>query len=160
MFLDEPSLADRIQFEYGGIDSASYVAPVPSLPSGWSLPVGVSEAAKTVTDLIGSGFGAVAAWDNLQFARQARQVDLQNRSAAIDINKSMTGAQVEIAKLQASGAVKAAQRQEANAGLDLSTILGNVNARISGMSKDNGMMMWLAVAGVGFAALQYFKGRK
>ena len=135
-----------------------YTAPL--LQSGWSLSEGLKSAASTVTELFGAGFGIVSALDNFRYARDARGLDMMERSAAIDINRTFTGAKVDIAKAQANAAINAAKRQEAISGYDLSTILGNVNARIAGMGSSNSLMLWLAVAGVGIAALQYFKGRK
>lgn len=141
-------------------DNFSYSAP--ELPGGWSLSQGLKDAATTAADLFSSGFGLVNAVDTYNYNRQARSLDLLKQSAAIDISRTMTGAQVDIAKLQASGAVKIAQRQEAQAGTDpnLSTIMGNINARIAGMTSGNSLMLWLTVAGVGIAAMQFFKGRR
>lgn len=146
-----------IATEYGGIDSATWA---PELPGGWSLSTGLADAAKTATELFGAGMGLVAAFDNLSYARESRSLDLLQRSAAIDINRTFTGAKIDIAKAEAEAAVAAAKRQTVNSGYDLSTILGNVNARIAGMSSGNTLMLWLTVAGVGIAALQFFKGRK
>lgn len=137
-----------------------YGYTAPSLQSGWSLKEGLKDAAATVTDLFGAGFGVVSALDNFSYARDARNLDLLERSAAIDINRTFTGAKIDIAKAQANAAVNAAKRQEAVSGYDLSTVLGNVNARIAGMSSGNSLMLWLTVAGVGIAALQFFRGRK
>lgn len=158
------SLADQIATEYGGIDSALYVPdPVytaPSLPGGWELTTGLRDIASTATDLFGAYLGVQSAMNNAKYAQQSQQLDLLNRSATLDINRAMTGAQVDIARLQASAAVKAAARQEEYAGYDLATIMGNINARIAGMGSGSSLMLWLTVAGVGFAALQYFKGKK
>jgi hypothetical protein len=131
----------------------------PSLPSGWSLTAGLKDAVTTATDLFGAYLGVKSAFNNASYAEKAQGLDLLQRSASIDISRTMTAAQVDIARAQANAAVKSAQRGEANAGYDLSTILGNVNARIAGLGSGNTLMLWLAVAGVGIAALQYFKGR-
>jgi hypothetical protein len=145
---------------FGGSAAAAAPYSAPELPSGWSLTEGLKSAASTVTELFGAGFGVVSALDNFSYARDSRSLDLLERSAAIDINRTFTGAKIDIAKAQANAAVNAAKRGEAASGYDLSTILGNVNARIAGMSSGNSLMLWLTVAGVGIAALSFFKGRK
>ena len=136
------------------------VQNVPSLPSGWSLSEGISGAVKTAGELFGSVLGMQQTVNAAKYAAESQQIDLLNRRAQLDINRTVTGAQVDIAKLQASAAVKAAQRQEQYSGADLSTVLSNVNARIAGMTSSNSLMLWLTIAGVGIAYLQYAKGRK
>lgn len=170
------SLADMIATEYGGIDSADYSPPV--LSAGWSVTDGLKSIATTATELFGAGMGLVNTIDNFQYQRQSRELDLQargidllNRGSALDLERTFTGAKIDIAKTQAQTASEiarynaVAQVNQAKAGAaysdyNLATVMGNINARIAGMGSGNSMMLWLAVAGVGIAALQYFKGRK
>lgn len=152
------NLAEAIANEYGGLDSASYTPP--ELQAGWSVSTGLQDAAKTVGDLFGSYLGLQSTLNNAKYAQQSQQLDLLNRTAQIDINRTMTGAQVDIAKAQAQAAVNIAQGRAAATNYDLSNVLGNVNARIAGLSSGNSLMLWLTVAGVGIAALQFFKARR
>lgn len=155
-----------IATEYGGIDLAPASWSPPELPSGWSLPTGLSDAVTTATDLFGAAAGVVSSIDNYKFTQQQRQLDLLKQSSAIDVQRTYTQAQLDIAKAQAQAAVQRAQSQSTGAGFasnlgqDFSTILGNINARISGNSNGGNLMLWLTIAGVGIALLQYTKGRK
>jgi hypothetical protein len=149
-------------------DNFSYSAP--SLPAGWSLTEGLKDIATTATQLFGAGMGLVSAVDNFQYQREARSLDLLNKTSALDLERTFTGAKIDIAKTQATTAAEIARYQAtaqlnqakavASGDYNLATIMGNINARIAGMSGSNSLMLWLAVAGVGIAALQYFKGRK
>lgn len=163
------SLADMIATEYGGIDSANYTPP--ELSAGWSVTEGLKDIATTATQLFGAGMGLVSTIDNFNYQREARSLDLLNRSSALDLERTFTGAKIDIAKTQAQTASEiarynaVAQVNTAKAGAaysdyNLSAVMGNINARIAGMGSSNQLMLWLAVAGVGFAALQFFKGRK
>lgn len=149
-------------------DNFSYSAP--SLPDGWSLTEGLKSIATTATELFGAGMGLVSAVDNFQYQREARSLDLLNKTSALDLERTFTGAKIDIAKTQATTAAEIArynaigQLNQAKAGAaysdyNLSTIMGNINARIAGLGGNNTLMIWLAVAGVGIAAMQYFKGR-
>jgi hypothetical protein len=163
------SIADMIETEYGGIDSANWSAP--ALQDGWSLTEGLKSAATTATQLFSAGMGLVSAVDNFQYQREARSLDLLNRSSALDLERTFTGAKIDIAKTQAQTAAEVARYQSqaqvsqaravaANSDYNLATVMGNINARIAGLGGNNQLMLWLAVAGVGIAALQFFKGRK
>lgn len=136
------------------------VQSLPSLPAGWSLSEGVATVAKTATELFGAGMSVINAYDNFRFSQQSRELDLLQRSGQIDLNRVMTGAQVDIAKAQAATAVNRARIQTAVSGADLSTVMGNINARIAGLGSSGSLMLWLTVAGVGIGAMQYFKGRR
>lgn len=155
-----------IATEFGGIDLAPASLSTPELPSGWSLPTGLTEAVNTATNLFGAAAGVVSSIDNYKFTQQQRQLDLLKQSSSIDLQRTFTTAQLDIAKAQAQAAVQRAQAQAqsngfiANAGQDFSTILGNINARISGNGSGGNLMLWLTVAGVGIAVLQYAKSRK
>lgn len=155
-----------IATEYGGIDLAPSSWSAPELPSGWSLPSGLSDAVNTATNLFGAAAGVVSSIDNYKFTQQQRQLDLLKQSSAIDVQRTYTQAQLDIAKAQAQAAVQRAQSQATGAGFasnlgqDFSTILGNINARIAGNSNGGNLMLWLTIAGVGIAVLQYTKGRK
>lgn len=139
------------------LGDAADVVSTPSLPSGWSLSEGVKAAATTAASLFNSAITAVSAYDSFQFARQQREVELLERSSAIDLNKTLTTAKLDIAKAQAAAAVN---RARGTSMPDLSTVMGNINARIAGMSSGNSLMLWLTVAGVGIAAMQFFKARR
>lgn len=132
---------------------------------GWFDGFGgvVKEAASTAAGLFGSALQVASTIDNYKFTQAQRQLELTKANANLDIQRTVTGAQVDIAKAQAASAIRSAQFSSAyglNGQNDLSTILGNINARIAGIGGSGSIMLWLTVAGVGFAALQYFKGRK
>lgn len=157
-----------IATEYGGIDLAPANWSTPELPSGWSLPTGLSDAVTTATNLFGAAAGVVSSIDNYKFTQQQRQLDLLKQSSSIDLQRTFTTAQLDIAKAQAQAAVQRAQSAAqsggfaANAGQDFSTVLGNINARIAGNNSggSGNLILWLTVAGVGIAALQYVKSKK
>jgi uncharacterized protein YdbL (DUF1318 family) len=131
-----------------------------SLPGGWSLSEGLTSAVKTAGELFAGYLGVTSAINNAKYTLESQKLDLLRASSAIDVSRTVTAANADIAKLQAQAAIERARGQTSAGQSDLSTILGNINARIAGTSSTNQLMLWLTVAGVGFAAMQYFKGRK
>lgn len=123
----------------------------------------LSSATKSVVDVASSIADAKFGW-------QSRNLDLLTKEAQIDaaknqikIGNTISDAQVQLAKIQAQNALTQAQNgfngiESLNAD-NVGQAIANLNARITGQSSGPNVMLWLTVAGVAFAALQYFKAK-
>lgn len=126
-------------------------------------------------DVFSSGVGKVidvaSKVSNAKFSWQERNLDqklkasqIQQAQQQINLNNFMATTNVEIAKVRAQAELKRAQDAAANGYFDLlqnnmNTGIGNIQSTLNGQGSGSSIMLWLTVAGVGFAALQYMKGR-
>lgn len=118
-----------------------------------------------VVDVAGKVADAKFSWQTRQLDQKLKTSQIMQSEQQIKLNNFMATNQVEIAKVNAQAQLKRAQDAAANPGLydllqaNMSTGLGNIQTTLNGQSGGNNIMLWLTLAGVGFAALQYMKGR-
>lgn len=129
------------------------------MPDAWDFGpgnIGDYQPATSVSDLFNAGAGFLSSAANAYYGFQRQQLTLDQQQAAIDIAKIQSGAQVDIAKMQAQSAVDRARWGAGYSFQNLDQTLANLGTRM-GQSNGGQLMLWLAVAGVGIAVLQYMK---
>ena len=123
----------------------------------------LKNATKQVADVAGTIADAQFGWQSRSLDLAKQRTELAAANNQLTIQRTVSDAQVEIAKLQAKNALQ--QAQTGYGGIDslnadnINQAIANLQSRIIGGSSNNSWMLWLTVAGVGFAALQYFKGK-
>jgi phosphoribosylaminoimidazole carboxylase (NCAIR synthetase) len=120
-------------------------------------------AAKTVVNVAGSVADLKFGWDSRNLDAKLKNAQLMAAGNDIAIQKIVSDTSVKIAQLQATNALKQAQYGYDGIGSlnadNINQAIANLNARITGQGGGSNIILWLTVAGVGFAALQYFKSR-
>lgn len=132
--------------------------------SGFDLG-GVADFLSTATTSISNVAGKIAdakfGWQSRDLDLKLKNAELANATNQIKIQKTVSDAGVVIAKLEAQNAIKQAQQgYDGISSLNADNIgqaIANLNARITGQNSGPNYVLWLTVAGVGIAALQYFK---
>lgn len=117
-----------------------------------------------VVDVAGKVADAKFSWQTRQLDAKLKTSQLMQANQQINLQNFMATNQVEIAKVQAQAQLKRAQDAANNGYFDLlqanmQTGIGNLQSTLNGQGGGTNIMLWLTVAGVGFAALQYMKGR-
>lgn len=128
-----------------------------------------------VADIFTSGVGKVvdvaSKVAEAKFSWQQRNLDMQLKNAQILQQKSqiqlgtfIAKNNAEIQKVQAQAQLQQAQDAAKYGYFDLmqanmSTGIGNVSSAINRQGAGGSIMLWLTVAGVGIAVLQYVKGK-
>ncbi len=117
-----------------------------------------------VVDVAGKVADAKFSWQTRKLDQQLKTSQLMQAQQQIKLNNFMTENQVEIAKVKAQAELKRAQDSANNGYFDLlqanmNTGIGNIQSTLNGQGSGSNIMLWLTVAGVGLAALQYVKGR-
>lgn len=117
-----------------------------------------------VVDVAGKVADAKFSWQTRQLDAKLKTSQIMQAEQQIKLNTFIASNNVEIAKVNAQAQLKRAQ-DAANTGIydllqaNMSTGLGNIQSTLNGQGSGNNAMLWLTVLGVGFAALQYMKGR-
>lgn len=129
----------------------------------------LNQTATTISTTLDTVSQAKFNWADKNLTIASKQADIQSKYADIATQQYTNSANQQLLKIQADNALKAAQNGANLTSVaqysdnNINTALGNLNTRIANLSTGSGgssLMTWLTIAGVGFAALQYFKGRK
>lgn len=130
-----------------GDSSASAADPtaIPTESSDSGLPSWITQAGNLFTSVVNT-------YDNFQNASVNRDVAQYTMQ---------TNAQIE--KIQADAALKKAQTQANYSGFldtaNMNQAMANINSRLAGVGGTNNVMLWLTVAGVAVAVMQYMRSR-
>lgn len=152
-----------------GIDFSSFLGGSSSSSSAsdsfWPTSTGfnLANVTKTLSDVTNTVANGIFQFQNAKLDLAQKKASIANELAQASIQKTYADTSVQLAKIQAQNALKSAQQDPNSlAGWSVDNInnaLANLNARMTASSSGNNIMLWLTVAGVGFAALQYFKRR-
>lgn len=112
------------------------------------------------SDIFQRGAKAVNDLNEQKYNLAVRNLDLAERRDNLKIRQYNNGARLQIAQLEAQGQVNnAARLSELGIGAFSNPDIGS-GTTIAGTSAapTENVILWLTVAGIGFAALTYFKG--
>lgn len=120
-------------------------------------------AADTVVNVASSVADAKFGWASKNLDLKLKNAQINDASNQIAIQKIVSDTSVKIANLQAQNALKTAQYGYDGIGAfnadNITTAIANLQKNVTGQNGTSPIMFYLTLAGVGFAALQYFKSR-
>jgi hypothetical protein len=120
-------------------------------------------ATKQVLDVAGAVADLKFGWDSRSLDAKLKNAQLQAAGNDIAIQKIVSDTSVKIASLQAQNALQ--QAQYGFMGIDslnadnINRAIANMSARVTGQGGGSNIILWLTVAGVGIAAMQYLKSK-
>lgn len=131
----------------------------------------LNQVGQTVTNVLDTVSQAKFNWAEKQLTLASKQASIDSAYADIATKQYTTAADQQLLKIQANNALKAAQNGANLSSVQqyssdsINTTLANVATQIANMGKPtttggSNLMLWLTILGVGFAGMQYFKGRK
>lgn len=124
----------------------------------------IGDVTASIVGVASSVADAKFGWAERDLNLKLKQSQLLSANNQIKIKNLVSDTELQIAKIQAANTLKSAQNPIL--GIDsfntdsITQAIANLNTKINGKAKNDGnVMLWLTIAGVGFAALQYFKGK-
>lgn len=123
----------------------------------------VKDVAKSVTDIYGTFWGADQQLQQAKYQQDLQALELELKRQNLTLAKDSATQNAELQKLYAQYQLTNAQRQLTGASLfganGFDVGMGNINNTLAAGSRYNSIMLWLTVAGIGLAVLQYAKRR-
>jgi hypothetical protein len=127
----------------------------------WIDDIGLSDALSTAKSAATDVMGLYKDYNASTFDMKNQQLQTDIQLANLNNAKIQLNTQSQLQQMQSQYQLKMAQGQLNNAsfyagsGLDMTP--GNMNTILGRSTGSNSLMMWLTVAGIGIAVLQYLK---